>query len=223
MPLLFAKPGGSPLVRLALALLLGVLSAVAFVELADEVLEGEATPVDRAIAQWIHRFDAAALLAAMRVVTWLGSGWVLVPVIVAIAAWALARRHRALAATLVLVGAAGQLLNVLLKLLFGRPRPDLVSIIMVPPSFAFPSGHAMLSTIVYGTAAFVAARLAPRLRRPLALATPLLVLLVGLSRVVLGVHWTTDVLAGWAAGGIVLAAALVGTRLWRSPEPDRAP
>lgn len=107
------------------------------------------------------------------------------------------------AALLVLVSAAGGvLISNLLKALFERPRPDLVRHIVEVSSASFPSGHAMLSATVYLTLGAICAQvLAPsRLRL-----YPLLIgvgfaLLVGVSRLVLGVHWPTDVLAGWCVG-----------------------
>jgi undecaprenyl-diphosphatase len=142
---------------------------------------------------------------AMRALTRLGSGWFLLLVVVAVAGWAIHRRARALAGVLVAVAVAAEGLNVLLKLLLHRARPDLWELV-VPNSYSFPSGHAMVSTAVYGMAAFVAARLWPRLRWPLYIGMPLVVLVIGISRVYLGVHWATDVLAGFAAGGLLLLA-----------------
>jgi undecaprenyl-diphosphatase len=75
----------------------------------------------------------------------------------------------------------------------------------------------MVSTAVYGIAAFVAARLWPRLRWPLYVGMPLLVLIIGISRVYLGVHWPSDVLAGFAAGGLILLAGRLALGQGRLP------
>jgi len=212
----------SPSLRVAAALLAGMLCAIAFVEAADEVLEGEAMLVDRPLSLWIHRFHGPGLDAAMRVTTELGSWWVLSLAVALVAAWALMRGRRALAGVLVGVALASQLLSTLLKLLFQRPRPELWQTVARPGSYAFPSGHALLSTVVYGMIAFAIARLAPRLRWPLYGGVPILVLLIGASRIYLGVHWPSDVLAGHAAGGLVLAAALLGVTRWL-PQATRGP
>jgi len=107
-------------------------------------------------------------------------------------------------ALLVLVSAGGgTLLNNLLKLLFSRPRPDLVAHSVEVQTTSFPSGHAMLSAIVYLTIGALLARTQKNARMKayiLALSAAISAL-IGTSRVYLGVHWPTDVLAGWLAGG----------------------
>jgi undecaprenyl-diphosphatase len=201
-------------IHTALALGAGVVAAIAFLEVAGEVLEGEAMAFDRPVSLWLHRFDSRTLDQVMRALTFLGSVPAIIAVVALVAAWAMLRGARSLAGVLVAVASVAEGLNVLLKLLFQRPRPDIVSKILVPDSYSFPSGHAMVSTAVYGMVAVTIARLAPRLRRPLYTITPVVVLLIGVSRVFLGVHWPTDVLAGFAAGGLVLAA--VDLALWRA-------
>jgi len=200
-------------VRLVVALGTAIVAALLFTEIAEEVLEGEATPVDRSISLWLHQFDSPVLDVTMRAFTFLGSGWVLVVVVALIAAWAVWRKQRRLAGLLVSVALAAELLNVILKLLFERTRPDLFFEILSPKSYSFPSGHAMASTAVYGMVAVVLAQLHPRLRWLFYLAAPVLVFLIGVSRVFLGVHWPTDVAGGFAAGGAFVAAgALVLSR-----------
>lgn len=195
---------------------LGVLAAISFVELADEVLENEADPIDRAISLWVHRLDSIVVRRGMRLVTDLGSVWFLGAVAALVTVWALAKGRRALAGLYAMTALASGVLIVLLKLLFQRPRPDLMTAIAAPDSFSFPSGHAMGSIVVFGMAAFVGRRLAGGRRRSWYGLAALVVSLVGFSRVYLGVHWTTDVLAGYAAGAILLAAAgLASERLER--------
>jgi undecaprenyl-diphosphatase len=90
----------------------------------------------------------------------------------------------------------------LLKLGFARPRPELVSHLVHENSFSFPSGHATMATITYLTLGVLLARVQSRTRMKLyvlAVAT-FLALLVGFTRVYLGVHWPTDVVAGWCVG-----------------------
>src|SRR5690606_34414750 len=96
----------------------------------------------------------------------------------------------------------GQVLSSLLKLGIDRPRPDLVSHLMHVQTLSFPSGHAMMSAVTYLTLGALLAGMAPRMAiRAYVLSLAVLVtLLVGVSRIYLGVHWPSDVLAGWCAG-----------------------
>ena len=110
------------------------------------------------------------------------------------------------------------MLETMLKLGFARPRPELVSHLVDVTSFSFPSGHATMATITYLTLGVLLARVQERRRMKLyLLAVAILVaLIVGISRVYLGVHWPTDVLAGWCVGAAwALACWLVATWLQR--------
>jgi undecaprenyl-diphosphatase len=113
------------------------------------------------------------------------------------------KRYRA-AWFLVAAGLGGWMLSESLKLLIARPRPEIVHPFVVAPprSFSFPSGHAMLSSVVYLTLALVAAPHLPgrRVRRYVLGSSLVLVFLIGVSRLYLGVHHLSDVLAGWCAG-----------------------
>ncbi len=201
--------------RTAVALAVGVVAAVAFLWITEEVLEGAATPFDRSVSLWLHGFDSAALDGVMRAFTFLGSGAVITGVVALVAAWGLQHRRRAIVGVLVAVAAVAEGMNLLLKLLFHRSRPDLFSEIALPASYSFPSGHAMVSTAAYGMVTLVIAQLEPKLRFPLYISTPFLILVIGISRVYLGVHWPTDVLAGFAAGGMLLVAGKLALRRFR--------
>ncbi len=180
-----------------------------FVELADLADETET-----------HRLDTSILMAfrepgrtddpigpvwfeeAMRDITGLGSMIVLVLVNAATLFYLLlVQRRREALLVLVAVG-GGQILSSLLKLGIDRPRPDLVSHLAEVQTLSFPSGHAMMSAVTYLTLGAMIVGIAPgRATRTYVLAVAVLItLLVGVSRVYLGVHWPTDVLAGWCAG-----------------------
>jgi undecaprenyl-diphosphatase len=167
-----------------------------------------------------HAFDTEILLAfrhagqpdspigppwlqgAVRDVTALGSSAVLVLITTATIIYLLLIRRPATALLMFVAVAGGQVLSSLLKLEVDRPRPDLVSHLVNETSLSFPSGHAMLSAVTYLTLGSLAARFLPDRRTKnfvLGLAV-LITVLVGLSRVYLGVHWPSDVLAGWCAG-----------------------
>ena len=124
------------------------------------------------------------------------------------------RRWLELAGFLVcLIGEA--LLNILLKNLFERSRPDLFQMVEAA-GYSFPSGHAMVSLCLYGMIAFLISRQIPRWQWRLAVVTfaTVLVAAIGLSRVYLGVHYPTDVVAGYFAGGMWLAFS-ISLLLWQ--------
>lgn len=180
-----------------------------FIEVADGVREGETETLDRAIfLMFRNATDPAEMLGPSwletfaRDLTALGALGVL-GLIVAVAAGflLLAGRHR----TALFMAAAttgGALVSSLLKLAFDRPRPDIVPHATEVVSASFPSGHAMVSAVVYLTLATLLARLtrSNALKAYIVGVAVLLTLLIGISRVYLGVHWPSDVLAGWAAG-----------------------
>ena len=167
-----------------------------------------------------HAFDTEILLAfrkagqpdspigppwlegAMRDITSLGSGSVLVLIVTAVIVYLLMIRRPATALLIFVAVAGGQVLSSLLKAGIDRPRPDLVSHLVNETSFSFPSGHAMLSAVTYLTLGSLAARfLHGRTTKIFVLCLAVLTtVLVGISRVYLGVHWPSDVLAGWCAG-----------------------
>ena len=167
-----------------------------------------------------HHFDTRILLAfrqpghpnvpigppwlegAVRDITALGSVSVLVLIVAATVIYFLLVGKARTALFIFLAVASGQALSSLLKIGISRPRPELVSHLATETSMSFPSGHAMLSTVTYLTLGTLAARfLRGRVTRAYVLSLAVLVtLMVGVSRVYLGVHWPSDVLAGWCAG-----------------------
>ncbi len=167
-----------------------------------------------------HAFDTEILLAfrqaghpdvplgplwlqgAMRDITSLGSSTVLVLIVAAVIVYLLLIRKAGTALFILVAVAGGQALSSLLKAGVDRPRPDLVSHLVTETSLSFPSGHAMVSAVTYLTLGSLAARFLPgRTTKIFVLCLAVLTtLLVGVSRIYLGVHWPSDVLAGWCAG-----------------------
>jgi undecaprenyl-diphosphatase len=139
---------------------------------------------------------------AVRDITGLGSAVVLISVTTATIVYLLMIRKHVAALFVFVAVAGGQVLSSLLKLGIDRPRPDVVPHLAEVHTLSFPSGHAMLATVTYLTLGALAARIAPgRATSIYILAIAILVTLaVGLSRVYLGVHWPSDVVAGWCAG-----------------------
>jgi undecaprenyl-diphosphatase len=177
--------------------------------IAQEVVEGEPIAFDRWVMLALrHASDPSLpigpfwLPEAARDITALGSTVVLGIVLLIVTGYLLAagRRHTGWFVLATVLGGAA--LNSLLKLAFARPRPDLVTPLTPVLTLSFPSGHAALSAICYLTlGALLAQTQASRtIRIYLIVTAMLLTLLVGISRIYLGVHYPTDVLAGWCIG-----------------------
>lgn len=194
----------------ALVALMGAaLGLLVFALIADEVVEGET-----------HAFDEAVLLAfrtpgdpadplgppwlesAIRDITALGSTTVLTLITLVVVGFLVVDRKRAAALFVLVATAGGGIASYLLKLGFERPRPDLVAHLVDVQTLSFPSGHAMGAAVTYLTLGALIVRTESRRRiKAYVLAVAMgLTLMVGLSRIYLGVHWPTDVIAGWCAG-----------------------
>jgi undecaprenyl-diphosphatase len=181
--------------------LAGAITALVFFSwLASEVLEGETRAFDEAIRTFAHNHASPTLTTIMQLVTRLGSVmWLIVLGICVAVALVLAKRLRDVALFSVTM-AGGIALNITLKLSFGRARPDAFFETPLPSSYSFPSGHALLSLCFYGAlAAIITPHLSSRIHRFLIwTAATLLIMLIGYSRVYLGVHHPTDVIASYA-------------------------
>jgi len=209
---------------LAAALLLAGL-LLAFVELADEVAEGDTHAFDRAVLLALRSgADSTDPLgppwfeAALHDATALGGTPVLTLVTLVALGFLLLAGRRATAALVAVAIGGGVLLSNLLKAGFQRPRPELVAHLVDVSSLSFPSGHAMMSTVTWLTlgALLATVQSTRRLRVYVLAVGAALALLVGVSRVYLGVHWPTDVLAGWCIGAAwALACWLVAGWLGR--------
>ena len=181
-----------------------------FAMIAGGVREGETLSFDRQVLLAMRRPGDLALKGspafqeAARDVTALGGVVVLTLITAATAGFLAFEGKRRMAMFLCASILTGSLVATILKDLFHRPRPDIVPHAVYASSGSFPSGHSMLSAITYLTLGALLARSHPRKALKvyfLSLAV-LLTFLVGVSRVYLGVHWPTDVLAGWTAGAV---------------------
>jgi undecaprenyl-diphosphatase len=177
-----------------------VSAAVVFASLAAAVLGGSTGWLDLPLVRLAERSRSPGLTRVMSVLTWLGNGATLVGVAVVAAAVLIAIRQRVPALFVAASALGAGALNALLKIAFSRPRPLLMSHLAHAGGYSFPSGHAMAGAAIYGALAVVAVRRFPERRWWVVAPCVLLVAAIGVSRVYLGVHFPSDVIAGWAVG-----------------------
>jgi membrane-associated phospholipid phosphatase len=200
-----------------LVMVLGGLAALGagylFIQLAEQVRlsTSAVNHADQAIRTWFGQERQAAMTTLLRAATGLGGEVGLGAIVAVVVAALLVRKERASAIFVVVTAVAGALLNLGLKMIFARARPDLAAALAVARSYSFPSGHAMSYFITFGAFCYIALRQPwPWAAKSAGLAIALtIVVLVGVSRVYLGVHWASDIAGGWSAGTVWLASAVV--------------
>ena len=210
------------------AVLAGWLVIVAvvwgFFELAGMVTQGSTQAFDERVVRALRCADDLArpigpegLTQIARDITALGSYSALIVVVLISVLFLAAARQRVALRTLFGATISGYAMLLLLKQWFHRPRPEIVPHLADFHSSSFPSGHAMMSAVIYVTLAFQLLRvIEPRqIRCAILITAVLLTTLVGVSRVFLGVHYPTDVLAGWTGGLVWASLWLVLARRWQ--------
>jgi undecaprenyl-diphosphatase len=174
-----------------------------------------AGPLDRSIYELVYAGHRPAFIAIARVITFFGEPTVLIAAGLATAAWLWWRGRSRLAGALLLIILVGRALGEAQKYWIARVRPDLEPHLVVVKTSSFPSGHATSSMIFYLTLA-LALTAGTRWHRVAAAGAILLSLLIGTSRVMLGVHWPSDVIGGWTFGMLwVLLTLRLSERLFR--------
>jgi undecaprenyl-diphosphatase len=181
---------------------LAVVCTWAFTELAGHVKSGKTQAFDDAVMHWIAAHQYPLLQQVMIELTALGTGVVIAMIVFVGSMFLWLNKHKHSALLLIIASFGGIVLNNLLKLGFDRPRPQIFEWGTYAMSSSFPSGHAMSSVIVYGTVAYLAARLQQRAAsRLLTLGfAATIILLICVSRLYLGVHYPSDVAAGLIIG-----------------------
>lgn len=193
------------------------LAAIAFAWLSYAVVEGLPIAFDAAVREAVHAWASPFLTDFMRGFTLLGSG-AFVTAGVLLAAWRLAslgRRQEGILLGFAALG--GEAFHQTLKLVFARARPEPFFGLAMPDSFAFPSGHAFNSLSFYGVLALILAARTESLAAKAAYwgFALLMAALLGLSRVYLGVHYPSDVMAGYAAAAVWIAVVRAADSRWK--------
>jgi membrane-associated phospholipid phosphatase len=201
----------TPRFWLTLTMSAGVLAAWAFGGLTWYVVSHkQSAQPDTHVTAWVVAHRTGWLTSIVRVVTWLGSAAVIIPLGLIVGGWFVRRRHQW--RPLVLLGAAiagAVALYDIVKFLVGRPRPPQSIWIGHFPAAAFPSGHATQTVAFYSVLAIIlSAGRSPRVKLALCSAAVLVALVVGFSRIYLGAHWLTDVLGGYALGAFWAAVVM---------------
>lgn len=192
--------------------IIGASATWVFGELAETVMAGKTQAFDEAVLRWMGAHHTRLLDAAMLEITALGTGTVVLMIVCISALFLALTKHRYSALLLLVATAGGIGLNLVLKIFFDRPRPSVIVWGTTAVSSSFPSGHAMSATIVYSTVAYLAARLYRHAwqRWITMFVAAIVIVAISVSRLYLGVHYPSDVLAG-AVVGLAWAAFCMAT------------
>lgn len=184
---------------------------IGFVELAERITDGAKLPFDQPVMEWLQRRHSPATTRAMRAVTHLGGVWA-VPAFALAAAGYLAyvRGSRRPAALLTVSLVGSTTINSVLKIMYRRERPTFFAHIVQEKSYSFPSGHAMASAALAACAGVLAWK--TPLRWPVIAGSAAYVPAIGVTRMYLGVHFPSDILAGWCVS--VAWVGEVATIMW---------
>lgn len=218
-----------PLARYELrALLLGLAVAVVGIPfgllLHQVATEGPLTGFDEDGAQWLndrlHNHDVA--ISILKAISFMGKPIFLLFAIGLPGLWVLRHGGRKLALFLAVTCIGGGIIDTIVKVAVGRPRPEVDEPIITAFSKSFPSGHSMQAVVCYGALLLVFLPLLKGVWRRVAVgATVMLVVLIGFSRLSLGVHYITDVLGGYALGAAWLIASVAIWEIWREERGRR--
>ncbi|MCU0542308.1 MAG: phosphatase PAP2 family protein [Oscillatoriaceae cyanobacterium Prado104] len=203
-------------------LAVAALALWGFATLAEEVLEKETYDFDSSILLALRNIHTPLLDRIMFGFTCLGEPNLLLAMCVTLGILLLVRKHRSEALTIAIAGGGAVGLNLLLKQLFARDRPQLWERVVDVRFYSFPSGHAMISMVIYGLLGYFLVARFPKQKWLICCLTVLLITAIGLSRLYLGVHWPTDIIAGYTAGLVWLIACILSLEVWKQFSADRA-
>ncbi|MEG4986249.1 phosphatase PAP2 family protein [Microcoleus sp. BR0-C5] len=202
------------IIRLA-GLAVAALAMWGFATIAEDVLEKESYTFDTSILLALRELHTPLRDQIMLGFTFLGEPKLLLVICLSLGIVLLARNHRSEAATIALAGGGAIGLNLLLKKLFARDRPQLWERVVNVTFYSFPSGHAMISMVIYGLLGYFLGARFPKQRWSIYSLTVVLISAIGLSRLYLGVHWPTDVIAGYTAGLVWLITCIITLEIWK--------
>jgi undecaprenyl-diphosphatase len=204
-------------VQLVLGILLSVGVILLFAQIADEVVEGETRWFDTAVLLWIHSHSPGWFYEPMLLITALGYYWVVLPLMV-VGAYTFYRKGAQISAVMLVISTIGSVvLTTVLKAVFQRSRPELFDSGYAASFYSFPSGHATVAVGFYGTLTLLVAwRLKGSRRWAVAVIGVALVLLIGFSRMYLGVHYPMDIIAGYLAAPLWVSFVGLCYFLWRT-------
>jgi undecaprenyl-diphosphatase len=196
-------------IKVLIVLLILFISGLTFLEIADEISEGETREFDQSIIEFFRTDDdpgnpagANRISELMIDITALGGGTVLAIITIFVSIFLILQKRYDAFWLLLAATAGGALISFGLKEIYARERPDLVYRLVTVNSLSFPSGHSMMSAVLYLTQAAIVARFQRewKIRIYIVSIALFLTFIIGLSRVYLGVHYPTDVIGGWTIG-----------------------
>jgi diacylglycerol kinase family enzyme/membrane-associated phospholipid phosphatase len=216
-----ALPKELPGSRLLFGFLMTFMIGAAFGILTEVVFATSLSKeLDAAVFLWIQQFRSPILTRLMILASWLGHPLVLALLAIGIGVFLASRRLYHLLAVELLIGIGGAALDLSLKMLFQRLRPNGMIPLISARGFSYPSGHALSSVLFFGGLAYLFSidiwhGRSPFLRRVAVVLCSVIAILPGISRVYLGVHYLTDVLGGWTAGLFWLGVCINFVKVWR--------
>lgn len=207
----------SALLKIGLIIIVIMVAGMVFASLAEDLVNKETlSTLDPFFGMWLISHTTLPGDHVFAIVTFFGNALVISAGTGLIGFWFARQRNWKKLILLFSAVAGGALLNLLLKNIFQRTRPAIPGAYMVDTGFSFPSGHTMISLVFYGMVAYLALSYvkSKKWKAFIVAGTLVICVLIGFSRLYLGVHFLTDVLAGWAAGGLWLAICILWD-LWQ--------
>lgn len=190
-----------------------VLAIVAW--LCTEVWEKEAFSFDKSLLLWIHQFATPTLDRVFLSITALGNPEIVIIIFVSTIVWLGMKKRYSDGIRFFIICSGGVLINSVMKLFFAKPRPELWPRLIAEHSCSFPSGHAVGSMVIYGFIAYLLGKEFQKYRVLIYAAAIMIIISIGVSRLYLGVHYPTDIIAGYGVGLLWLITCLQLKLEWR--------